>query len=67
MSLFLGIFFGAIGGAYMVYGKRTTSLPYVFSGVALAVYPYFFDNVWLIALIGIVLIAAPIAINRGMI
>ncbi len=44
--------------------RRST---FVFAGVALAVYPYFFDNAWLIALIGIVLVAVPIAIERGMI
>jgi hypothetical protein len=67
MTLFFGLFFGAIGGAYMLYGKRTTSLLYVVFGVLLAIYPYFVENVWLTVLIGLVLIAAPIAINRGLV
>jgi hypothetical protein len=67
MSLFFGLLFGSIGGVYIVYGKRTTSLPYLICGVLLAVYPYFFDSAWAVALIGVMLIAAPVVIARGLI
>lgn len=67
MTLFLGLLFGSIGGVYLVYGKRTTSIPFLASGVALILYPYFFDSAWLIALIGVVLAGAPFAIERGLI
>lgn len=67
MTLFLGLLFGSIGGVYLVYGKRTTNLPYLACGVALIVYPYFFDNAWVIVLIGVVLVAVPIAMQRGLV
>ncbi len=67
MALFFGILFGAIGSAYFLYGKKTTNLPYLFSGVALILYTYFFDNPWVIVIIGAVLMAAPFAIERGLI
>ncbi len=67
MSLFFGLLFGSIGGVYFVYGKRTTNLPYLISGVLLAIYPYFFDSAWAVALIGVVLLAVPVLIARGLI
>ncbi len=66
-GLILGVFFGAVGTAYLVYGKKTTNLPFVFAGVALMVYPYFIDSGWLIALIGLVIAAVPFALDRGLI
>ena len=66
MSLFLGMFFGAIGAAYMVYGKRQHSASFAVAGLLLIVYTYFFDNAWAILLIGAILIALPVAIDRGL-
>lgn len=67
LSLFLSLLFGSLGAVYIVHGKRSTNVPYLVSGVLLAIYPYFFDSAWAIALVGIVLIAAPIAIDRGLV
>jgi hypothetical protein len=67
MALFFGMFFGAIGTAYMLYGKRQHSATYAVSGLLLIVYTYFFDSAWAIIPIGVVLIAAPIAVDRGLI
>jgi hypothetical protein len=67
MDLFLGLLFGSIGGVYVVYGKRRTSLPYLICGVLLMLHPYFFDSAWAIVLIGIGLVGVPIAIDRGLI
>ncbi len=66
-SLILSVFFGAIGSAYVVYGKRRMSAAYLVTGVLLVVYPYFVENPWASALIGIVLLAIPIALDRGLI
>lgn len=66
MSLFLGMFFGAIGTAYMVYGKRQHSASFAVTGLLLIVYTYFLDSAWAILLIGAILIAVPIALDRGL-
>ena len=58
-SLFVSLFAGAIGIAYMVYGKRQTKFVPMVSGLLLCIYPYLFDNpVWLL-LAGGLLLAAP--------
>ncbi len=67
MALFLSLLFGSVGGVYIVHGKRSTNVPYLVSGVLLAIYPYFFDSAWAVALVGIVLIGAPIVIDRGLV
>ncbi len=65
MALVLSVFFGAIGGAFFIYGKRRVSAPYLVAGVLLSVYPWFVDSAWMVALIGVVLVAAPILIQRA--
>jgi hypothetical protein len=65
-ALFFGVLFGAIGSAYIVYGKRTTSAAYAVCGVLLIGFTYFFDSAWAIVPIGAILIAVPIAIDRGL-
>jgi hypothetical protein len=64
-AIFFGVLFGAIGSAYMLYGKKTTSVSYAVCGVLLIVYTYFLDSAWAIVLIGAILIAVPIAKDRG--
>jgi hypothetical protein len=62
-QLFFGIFAGAIGFAYIVYGRRQTRLAPVVSGFLLCVYPYFIEGwIWL-SLIGAALLAAPFFID----
>lgn len=63
-SLLIGMVAGAFGVGYFVYGKRQQKIVPMVSGVLLCVYPYFTDSLpWLIV-IGLVLLAAPFAINR---
>jgi len=58
-----GIFAGAFGVAYIVYGRRQTKLVPVISGLLLCVYSYFIESwVWL-SLVGAVLLAAPFVID----
>ena len=57
-TLFAGLLFGAVGMGVFAYGrKQRRVLPFVI-GTALMVYPYFFDDAWLLYGIGAVLIAA---------
>jgi hypothetical protein len=65
MTLLLGLFFGAIGTAYFIYGRQQHDALALGIGVALAVYPYFFSNVFLVLLIGAALAMIPIARSKG--
>ena len=56
-TLFAGVLFGAVGMGVFAFGrKQRRVLPFLI-GVALMVYPYFFDDPWLLYGVGIVLIA----------
>ena len=62
-SLLIGLLAGAVGLAYIAYGKRQTKFVPLLSGVALCAYPYFVDTwTWLTA-IGVVLLALPFALD----
>jgi hypothetical protein len=59
--------FGAIGGGYFLYGKKQQNVPALIAGVALMLYPYFFDSVATILIVGLVIAAIPIAIAKGLV
>jgi hypothetical protein len=62
-NLFIGIITGALGVAYIVYGRRQTKLVPVIAGVALCAYSYFIDSwVWL-CIVGVLLVAAPFVVD----
>jgi len=62
-SLFIGLIAGAFGVAYFVYGKKQAKLVPMVSGVLLCVYPYVFESVLWLVVIGLALIAAPFFID----
>ena len=64
MTLVLDLLFGAIGGAYLLYGKRQFEPWYIVIGAALIIYPYFISNPLLTLLVGALLILLPIAKQR---
>ena len=64
MGLVLDLFFGAIGGAYLIYAKRQYSAAFLIAGFILIIYPYFVSNVYACTLIGSVVIAAPFLIRK---
>ena len=64
-SLFLSLLFGAVGTVYFIYGKKQHDVLFLITGVALAIYPYFFDNVFLILIVGAALSAVPVARHKG--
>ena len=53
------VFFGSIGFAFFIYGKKQRAVVPLLSGVALFAFPYFVSNVYLLVSIGLVLIATP--------
>jgi hypothetical protein len=62
-SLMIGIFTGAIGVGYFMYGKRQTKFVPLLAGMMLCVYPYFVSSaVWLVV-VGAALMAAPFLID----
>lgn len=62
-TLLIGILTGAIGMAYIVYGKRQTKFAALFSGIGLCAYPYFIDSwVWLVVL-GLVFAVVPFVVD----
>ncbi|MGH8850032.1 MAG: hypothetical protein ACREYD_03470 [Casimicrobiaceae bacterium] len=62
-NLFFGIVTGALGIAYIAYGRRQTKFVPVIAGVALCAYTYFIDSwVWL-CIVGALLLAAPFALD----
>jgi hypothetical protein len=62
-SIWFGIFAGAIGMAYIVYGRRQTKFVPALAGIALCAYPYFVDSLLWLCVIGAVLVAAPFFID----
>jgi hypothetical protein len=62
-ALFVGLIAGAFGTAYFVYGKRQTKLVPMLSGIALCIYPYFFDSVLWLCVVGGLLLAAPFVVD----
>jgi hypothetical protein len=61
--LLIGLLAGVFGVAYFVYGKRQTKFTPMLAGVALCIYPYFFDSVLWLSVVGILLLAAPFVID----
>jgi hypothetical protein len=62
-SLMIGVFTGAIGVGYFMYGKRQAKFVPLIAGMMLCVYPYFVDGVLGLLVIGAVLMAAPFVID----
>lgn len=58
-TIFAGLIFGSIGLGYFIYGKKQSNTAVKWTGVALIVYPYFFNNVLMLGAVGIVLMVLP--------
>jgi hypothetical protein len=65
MAIFLGILFGAVGGVYIAVGRRNHDPTYLVTGFLLIIYPYIFSSVLAIIAVGVLLMAVPIARDRG--
>ena len=62
-NFLFGIFSGAFGLAYFVYGRRQKKLVPVLAGVLLCIYPYFVDSWLWLGVIGAILLAAPFVVD----
>ena len=62
-TLLIGMIAGVFGVAYFVYGKRQAKLVPLIAGVLLCIYPYFFDSVLWLSIVGVALLAAPFVID----
>ena len=61
MGVFAGLFYGLIGTAYLVYGKRQGESWFIFAGFILLIFPCFISNGLLTVLVGTLLMLLPIA------
>jgi hypothetical protein len=62
-SIVFGIFAGAVGMGYLVYGRRQAKFVPAIAGILLCVYPYFIDSVLWLSVVGALLVAAPFVID----
>jgi hypothetical protein len=62
-GLFIGLMAGVFGMAYFVYGKKQTKLSAMVAGVLLCIYPYFFDSVLWLCVVGALLLAVPFVVD----
>jgi hypothetical protein len=58
-NLIVWIITGAVGMAYFIYGKKQEKIPFLVAGLCLCIYPYFFESVVALVLVGMGLIAFP--------
>jgi hypothetical protein len=58
-ALIWSIIFGSIGTGFAIYGKRQKAIVPLCIGVALCVFPYFIENVYVLVFVGVVLMAIP--------
>ena len=65
-SLVSDLFVSSMGYVAFVYGKRQRRLPQLVVGLALLVFPYFVDQVWLTWLVaGVLVLALWFAVKLG--
>ncbi len=62
-TFILSIFFGIIGTAYFVYGKKRPHTGALIAGILLCVFPYFVSNFYVSLIIGIILIVLPFKVD----
>ncbi|MGC8492122.1 MAG: hypothetical protein ACP5SH_10330 [Syntrophobacteraceae bacterium] len=58
-SLLVSMLFGAIGSAYLFYGKKQQELTPALAGIGLCAFPWFVTNIWAMIGVGVALAAAP--------
>lgn len=58
-ALLLSVIFGAIGMAYLAYGKKQRELTPALAGIGLCAFPWFVGNIWAVVVVGAALVAAP--------
>jgi len=59
-QLFLSLFLSTIGIVYFMIGRKRSSMPFMFCGLALMGFSYFMGSLWLSLLIGAILTLIPL-------
>lgn len=62
-NLFFGVVTGALGLAYIVYGKRQTKFVPLVCGILLCAYTYFMTSLLWLCIVGVLLVVAPFVID----
>ena len=62
-TLLIGLLAGVFGMAYFMYGKRQAKFAPMTAGVLLCIYPYFFDSVLWLCIVGLLLLAFPFFVD----
>ncbi|MEO8565056.1 MAG: hypothetical protein ABI541_01630 [Betaproteobacteria bacterium] len=62
-TLLIGIVTGALGIAYIAYGRRQTKFAPLIAGVFLCAYPYFIDSLVWLCVVGVLLLAMSFVID----
>jgi hypothetical protein len=65
MTIFLGLLFGALGGVYLAWGRRTHNASHLVVGAALMIYPIFVTRPIFVLIIGVALAMIPLAQSKG--
>ncbi len=58
-TLIWSLIFGSIGTGFAIYGKRQKAIVPLCIGVALCIFPYFIENVYVLVFVGAGLMAIP--------
>jgi len=58
-TLIFSVLFGSIGVGYFIYGKKQRKVIPLIVGMGLCGFPYFMSNPYGMAIVGLVLMAAP--------
>ncbi|HYW02340.1 MAG TPA: amino acid transport protein [Gammaproteobacteria bacterium] len=62
-SLLLSLLISSLGVGYFIYGRRQSRGAALLSGGAMAVYPMFVSNVWIMLALGAAFAAAPFLLD----
>lgn len=62
-AFFIEFLFGMVGMGYIIYGRKSGNMIALGCGLALGVFPYFVEGIWVIVLIGGALAALPFLIK----
>lgn len=57
--LLWSFFIGTIGLGYVMYGKKSPNMIALFSGMAMMIYPYFVENIFISIIVGVILFVLP--------
>ncbi len=64
LSLMVIVLASVAGMAYFAYGRRQQKAAFLVAGFCLCIYPYLFDSTLALVLVGALLLAAPVLLQR---